>query len=159
MSAESWRSQRNLLGADSLNSVDRWRAEMDALERERAKERQEYEREESDRARAQAPDWSAIDARIAAALAEQREEIMETIKLVLSGNDEMVRALEGLDRKYDRLEGLLTKLGALYERVRGLYEVERVRAHEPEAKRFHGFARERGDSEVLDLPDFIRKMN
>jgi hypothetical protein len=40
--------------------------------------------------------------------------------------------------------------------VRALYERERVRVHEPD-KRFQGFAREKSDGEIIDLPDFIRK--
>ena len=80
---------------------------------------------------------------------------MDTIQLVVSGNDEMVRALDGLDRKYVKLEGLINKLAGLYERVRGLYEHQRVRIHEPDVNRFQGFAREKSDAEILDLPDFL----
>ena len=142
-------------GAD--DDVKRWRADADRRERGYAEAREQARREELEAERVSAPDWSQIDARIAAALAEQRREIMGTIELVVAGGDEIVRALDGLERKCTKLEGLINKLSSLYERVRGLYEHERARVHEPE-KRFQGFAREKSD-EVVDLPDFIRKMH
>jgi chromosome segregation ATPase len=144
MNDESWRSRVKLFGKDSLNSVDRWRMEMDELGQDRAKAkaqmRREQERRECDVAQASA-----------------REEIAElkqrlaAVEQQVASFDELAQAVAtfgaAVDNKLVELQRLLTRHAELRQ------------AESPQPKGFQGFAREKGDTEVLDLPDFIRKMH
>src|SRR5262249_33016637 len=144
MSNDGWRSRVKLFGADSLNSVDRWRMEMDQLEQERAQARdqskREQERHERNVARAGAyEEIAALKQRLAAA--EEQ----------LAGFNELGQAIttfgDAVESKLSKLEYLMTRHA----------ELRQPDSHQP--KGFQGFAREKGDTEVLDLPDFIRKMH
>src|SRR5262249_27743282 len=121
--------------------VNRWRMDSDRRDQERveakAQMRREEERRERDVARAGAREE----------IAELKHRLAE-VEAQLAGFHELANATvsfsAAVDAKLAELQRLLTRHAEL-------------RQAEPQPKGFQGFAREKSDAEVLDLPDLIRK--
>jgi hypothetical protein len=123
--------------------VKAWRADSDRREQEFAQAREQQKREQERHER----DVAQAGAREEIAALKQRLTVVEQ---QLAGFDELAQAVatfgDAVDGKLRKLEELLTRHAEL-------------RQPEPrQPKGFQGFARERS-AEILDLPDFIRKMN
>jgi hypothetical protein len=130
-------------GAD--DEVKRWRADADALAEQhtrlREQARREQEQHERDVARAGACEEIAVLKQRLEAVEQQLVDFSELARAVATFGD-------AVDGKLSKLEQLLTRHA----------ELRQTESHQP--KGFQGFARERGDGEVTDLPDFLaRKMN
>ena len=149
MSADdSWRHKLNLHGRDSLDALDKWRMEAHRLDQERIEAKEQMRREDERRER---------DVARAAARAGAHEEIaalkerLAAVEQQLAAHDELARAVvtfsDAVDAKLAELQQLLTRRAELRE------------ADSRQSKTFAGFAREKGAGEILDLPDFIRKMH
>jgi chromosome segregation ATPase len=124
------------------DEVKRWRADADRREQEhtqaREQARREQERHERDVARADAQEEIAALKQRLAAVEQQLMDFNELARAVATFGD-------AVDGKLNNLEALLTRHAELRP------------ADSP--KGFQGFARERSDTEIVDLPDFIRKMH
>jgi hypothetical protein len=91
--------------------ADRYRREGTEYEQRRAAAKRALRREQLVEAeRARAPDWSAIDARIAAALAVQRREFMDLIQGLVDACAETSETVGKIDNQLAGLQGLLTRL-------------------------------------------------
>jgi hypothetical protein len=141
---ESWRNRLALYGAENLSAMDKWR--MDAAQREegrvQTKEEMKREQERHERSLARA------GAREEIAKLEQR---LAAVEQQLANFNELANATvafsTAVDSKLAELQQLLTRHAELRP------------AESPQPKGFGGFAREKSNDEVVDLPDFVRKMN
>jgi hypothetical protein len=124
--------------------VKLWRAQADRLERERAEAKERMRRSEERRER----DVARVSAHAEIAALKER---LAAAEQQLEGFNEFVQAVatfgDAASNKLAKLEELLTRHAELRE------------AESRQSKGFQGFAREKSDTEVVDLPDFIRKMH
>ena len=146
---DGWRSQLKLFGKDSLNALDRWRMEMDQLEQERARSRgqskREQERHERSLARAGAREEIAALRAELATLRAEHESLCRTLSETMGATASAFGTLADERREQhaaiDDLKLQIARLGASPEAKRAAFQ----------------FAREKSDTEIIDLPDFIRK--
>jgi hypothetical protein len=124
--------------------VKRWRADADRREQEHAQARQQLKREQASHER----NVGRAGAREEIAELKQR---LAAVEQQLVGLNELAQAVatfgDAVDGKLSKLEQLLTRHAELRQ------------ADSCQPKGFQGFAREKSDGEVVDLPDFIRKMH
>lgn len=123
--------------------VKRWRVEMDRLEQERAEAKTQMQREQERHER------SLARAGAHAEIAELRADLAtlyNTLSDTMTATGEALRTL-GDEARARREEIADLKL-----------QIARLSAS-PEAKRAFQFGREKGDGEVVDLPDFMRKVH
>jgi hypothetical protein len=94
------------------SEADRWRREGTEFEQRRRIAKAELRCHEQlvEAERARAPDWSAIDARINAALAEQRREFMDLIQGLVDACAETSDTVGKIDNQLAGLQRLLTRL-------------------------------------------------
>jgi hypothetical protein len=141
---DGWRSQLKLFGMDSLNSLDRWRMEMDRLDQERAQAKEQMRREEERHVRSLAragarEEIAELRADLATLYATLRDVINATSETLSTlANEARARREEIADLKL-----AVAKLGASPEAKKAAFQ----------------FAHEKGADEVVDLPHFIRKMH
>ena len=143
---DGWRNHVKLFGVESLNSVDRWRYDMDRLEQERARAKEQMKRDEERHARSLARAGAREEiASLRGELAELRGEF-ETLSSTLA---DCLRATS------ETFSTLSDEAHARREEVADLkLAVARLGAS-PEAKRAFQFAREKGAGEIVDLPEFL----
>jgi len=124
--------------------VKLWRIDADRREQERAQAKEQMKREREHHER----DVAQASAREEIAELKQR---LAAVEQQVASFDELAQAVAtfgaAVDNKLAELQRLLTRHAELRQ------------AESPQPKGFQGFAREKGDTEVLDLPDFIRKMH
>jgi hypothetical protein len=146
MTDDGWRHRLKLLGADNLNTLDRWR--MDSAQRElsraqaREQRKREQERHERQIARASASEQIATLHAELATLRAAHEDLQGIVRDTLNATSEALLTLGNtLHTQHNDLAELklvITRLGA-----------------SSEAKRGFQFARDKSDVEPTDLPDFL----
>ena len=148
---DGWRSQLRLFEPESLNALDRWRMDNDRREQERAQaqERQKREQERHKRSLARAGAREKIAALRAelAMLREKHESLSALVRDTLNTTTDTLCTLADERREQraeiDDLKLAVARLGASPEAKRAAFQ----------------FAREKSVGEVVDLPDFIRKVH
>jgi hypothetical protein len=98
-----------------LDPVRKWREDGERIEQMREQGRAEIRREEREHIRQHELDWSAVDARIAAAIEAERSFMTETLCDALRAMNEIGDATAD---KFEQLDGKLAALSKLLETVR-----------------------------------------
>jgi hypothetical protein len=127
---------------DPNEAVRKWQAEADRLEDERAAAKADMKREQERHERSAA----RASAREEIAALEQR---LAAVEQQLANFDQLAQAVATFG---DAVDGKLAELQQLLSRHAELRQAE------PSPSKGFQFAREKS-TEVLDLPNFIRKMN
>ena len=132
-----------MIWGDDADPVKRWRAEMDQLDRERTEAKEQMKRSEECRERDVAR----------AGACEEISELRDNVKTLF----DLLRDIT--DATNQTFTTLANEASARREDIADLkLQIARLSAS-PEAKRAFQFAREKSDGEIVDLPDFIRKMH
>jgi hypothetical protein len=126
--------------------ADRWRREGTEYEQRRRIAKTELRCREQlvEAERARAPDWSAIDARINAALAEQRREFMDLIQTLVDACAQTSEAVGKIDNQLAGLQALLTRLNDGETTMLAKHEREYARLRDEFASERAMHARELG---------------
>jgi hypothetical protein len=141
--SENERARRAL--RDQWDEMDHWRDYQDRRQEERDQAKAEMRAEQERR------ECNIAEAGAHAQIAELKQRL-EAVERQLASFDELASAVAtfgtAVDSKLAELQQLLTRHSELRQ------------AELPEAKRAaFQFAREKSDGEIVDLPDFIRKMH
>src|SRR5262249_43145914 len=161
---DGWRSRRNLMGPDSLNELDRWRADNAQREEELARQRraEKHERQQSeqqcvvDQLRAE---MRRELANIRSELYQQRELTYEVVGTAIGEfADKILDKAEKFTREIQNLmfTEIARRCGELTARIDTLALGAPSRSRPTKDFRF---SHERSDDDVSDLPNPSRKMN
>jgi hypothetical protein len=153
MSAEdSWRGRRNLMGPDSLNNLDRWRADNARREEERAKERERRQCEELNAV-------AQLRAETQREIANLRNEVHQMHEVAIEATGQALGEYGDkiIDHAAKMIEEIKHMLSGAIERRCGelMGRLDALAPGAPSRSKSFKFANEPDD--VIDLPNPLRK--
>jgi hypothetical protein len=160
---DGWRARRNLMGADSLDELDRWRADNAQRDEELARQSRAEQREQQQSEQQCMVDQLRAEMRreladIRSELYQQRELTHEVVGTAIGEfADKILDKAENFTREIQNL--MFTEIARRFGELAARVEALSGAPSRPRPTKDFRFSHERSDDDVSDLPNPVRKVN